>query len=128
MQLGKLAAEKGSSDDVKQFGQKMVEDHTKLGDQMTAVAQQIGVKPPSGLSKKDQKLLAKLQGLSGQQFDQAYIEAMVKDHKKDESAFKSEADMSQNPAVKQAAAQGEPIIAGHLRMIQQIAQAHNVKA
>ena len=127
VQLGQLAAQKSSSADVKQFGQKMVEDHTKLGNEMTALANQMGVKPPAGPSKKDTKLLAKLQGLSGQQFDQAYIKAMVKDHKKDESDFKSEAQMSQNPAVKQVATQGATVIAGHLQMIQQIAQAHNVK-
>ncbi len=72
VQLGQLAAEKGSSDDVKQFGQKMVTDHTKLGDQMKQVAQQIGVKPPDGPSKKDKELYTKLQALSGAKFDDAY--------------------------------------------------------
>ncbi len=128
VQLGQLAAQKASSPDVKQFGQKMVDDHTKLGDQMGMVAQQVGVKPPKDLAKKDKQLLAKLQGLSGEEFDKAYIAAMVKDHKKDEGAFKSEAQMAQIPAVKQAAAQGAPVIASHLQMIQQIAQAHSVKS
>ena len=83
VQLGQLAAEKGSSDDVKQFGQKMVADHTKLGDQMKLIAAQLGVKAPDGPSKKDKELYTKLQGLSGKDFDDAYIVAMVKDHKKD---------------------------------------------
>jgi putative membrane protein len=81
----------------------MVADHTKLGDQMKTVAAQIGVKPPAGRSMKDKELYAKLQGLSGKQFDDAYIVAMVKDHKKDADDFKSEAQQSQNPAVQQAA-------------------------
>jgi putative membrane protein len=126
VQLGQLAAQKGSSPDVKQFGQKMVDDHTKLGDQMKQVADQVGVKPPKDISKKDKELLTKLQGLSGQQFDNAYIAAMVKDHKKDLDAFKSEAQQGQTPAVQQAAQQGGPIIAQHLQMIQQIAQSHNL--
>jgi putative membrane protein len=46
----------------------MVTDHTKLGDQMRQVAQQLGVKPPEGPSKKDKELYAKLQGLSGKDF------------------------------------------------------------
>ena len=128
VQLGQLASQKGSSEDVKQFGQKMVEDHTKLGTSMSEVAQQVGVKPPDGLSKKDKQLLAKLQSLSGPQFDDAYIKAMLKDHKKDESAFKMEAEQAQNPAIRQAAQEGEQVIAGHLQMIEQIAQAHNVQA
>jgi putative membrane protein len=126
VQLGQLAAQKASSPDVKQFGQKMVTDHTQLGDQMKQVAQQMGVKEPNGLSKKDQQLVAKLNGLSGTEFDNAYIVAMVKDHKKDADDFKYEAQESQNPAVKQAAQQGSQVIDQHLQMIDQIAQSHNL--
>ncbi|HEV2274478.1 MAG TPA: DUF4142 domain-containing protein [Acidobacteriaceae bacterium] len=126
VQLGHLAAQKGSAEDVKQFGQKMVDDHTKLGDQMSEIAQQLGVKPPDGPSKKDKKLQAKLENLSGPDFDKAYIEAMIKDHKEDVSNFTMEAQHSQNPAVKQAASQAEPVLESHLKMIQQIAEAHNL--
>jgi putative membrane protein len=127
VQLGQIAAQKGSSEDVKTFGQKMVDDHTKLQNQMLEVAHQMGVKPPAGPSKKDKKLAAKLEGLSGTQFDDAYIKAMVKDHKKDLDSFKTEADKAQVPAVKQVAQEGAPVIASHLQMIQKIAQDHNVK-
>ena len=126
VQMGQIAAQKGSSDDVKQFGQKMVTDHTQLGDQMKQVAQQIGVTPPTGLSKKDKEEVAKLQTLSGTEFDNAYIMAMVKDHKKDAEDFKSEAQQTQNPTVKQAAQQGSQVIDQHLDMIEKIAQSHNV--
>jgi putative membrane protein len=126
VQLGQLAAEKGSSDDVKQFGQKMVADHTKLGDQMKLVAAQLGVKAPDGPSKKDKELYTKLQGLSGKDFDNAYIVAMVKDHKKDADEFKAQAQTSQNPAIQQAAQQGSMVIDQHLQMIDQIAQSHNL--
>jgi putative membrane protein len=128
VQLGQLAAQKGSSADVKQFGQKMVQDHTQLGSQMKQLAQQMGVREPKGLSKKDEELMAKLQTLSGQQFDDAYIKAMVKDHKRDVEDFKMEAGSAQNPALKQVAQQGGPIIDGHLQMIEQIAKSHGVKS
>jgi putative membrane protein len=126
VQLGQLAQQKSQSDDVKQFGQKMVEDHTQLGDQMKPIAQQLGVKEPKGPSKKDKQLMAKLEGLSGPQFDEAYIQAMVKDHKQDLKEFKDEAQAAQNPNVKQVAQQGAGVISQHLQMIQQIAQSHNV--
>jgi putative membrane protein len=126
VQLGQLAAEKGSSDDVKQFGQHMVADHTKLRDEMKQVAQQLGVNEPKDISKKDKQLMAKLQGLSGQQFDNAYIAAMVKDHKKDNDDFKAEASQTQNPALKQVAAQGEQVTGQHLQMIEEIAKSHNL--
>jgi putative membrane protein len=126
MQLGQLAQQKSQSEDVKQFGQKMVEDHTQLGEQMKPIAQQLGVKEPKGPSKKDKQLIAKLEGLSGPQFDEAYIQAMVKDHKEDLKEFKNEAQSALNQNVKQAAQQGAGVISQHLQMIEQIAQNHNV--
>lgn len=126
VQMGQLAAQKGNSDDVKQFGQKMVNDHTQLGDQMKQVAEQLNVQPPKGLSKSDKAEVAKLQALSGPQFDNAYIQAMVKDHKKDLSDFKQEADNSQDPAVKHVAQQGAQVIDQHLHLIEQIAKTHSV--
>lgn len=127
VQLGQLAQQKSQSADVKQFGQKMVQDHTQLGDQvMKPVAKQLGVKEPNGLSKKDRQLVASLEALSGPQFDQEYIKAMVKDHKQDLKEFKSEAQMAQDPNVKKAAAEGTNVISQHLQMIEQIAQSHNV--
>lgn len=126
--LGKLAAEKGSSEDVKQFGQQMVDDHSKLNEQMKPVAAQLGVSEPKEPSKKDQELKTKLQALSGQQFDEAYIKAMLKDHKKDHDEFSNEAQNAQDPNVKQVAQQGDQLIQQHLQHIEQIAQAHNIPA
>jgi len=126
VQLGQLAAQKGSSDDVKQFGQKMVDDHTKLGDQMKTVAGEIGVMPPNSISPKDQALMTRLQALSGEQFDKAYIRAMVKDHEKDNMDFKKEASSGSSSAVKEAATKGDQVIEQHLQMIKEIAQKHNV--
>jgi putative membrane protein len=127
VELGKLAADKSQSPDVKQFAQKMVNDHSQMGDKwFKPVAQQIGVSEPKGPSKKDKKLIEKLQGLSGQQFDTEYIQAMVKDHKEDLKEFQSESEAAQDPNVKQIATQGTKVISQHLQMIEQIAQNHNV--
>ena len=128
VQLGQLAQQKSQSDDVKQFGQKMVADHTQLGDAMKPVAQQLGVKPPTEPSKKDRQLIARLETLSGPQFDEAYIQAMLKDHQQDLKEFQNEAQSAQNPNVKRVAQVGAGVISQHLQMIQQIAQSHNVAA
>ncbi len=126
VELGKLALTKSSNDQVKQFAQKMIDDHTKLNDQAKPVAQQLGVSMPDGPSKKDKAMMAKMQSLTGDAFDKAYIQDMVKDHKSDESEFKTEASSGQNPQIKDLAAQGEPVIASHLQMVQQIAKSMNL--
>lgn len=128
VQLGQLALQKSSNPDVKQFAQKVVDDHTKLGDAMKQVAQQMNVKPPDSLSGKDKSTITKLNALNGDAFDKAYIKDMVKDHKQDEKEFKQEAENTSNPALKSLVSQGGQMIGQHLQMIEQIAQKNNVVA
>ena len=126
IQMGRLAQEKGSSRDVKNFGRKMVQDHTKLGDQMKQVADRLGVSVPQSPTILEQVEIKKLSGLSGSEFDQEYIKDMVKDHEDDLSDFKKEADSGTSPLVKNAATQGANVISTHLDMIKQIAGTHNI--
>ena len=126
VQLGQLTLQKSNNEQVKQFAQRMIDDHTKLGEQMKPVAQQIGLSEPTKLSKKDKATIAKLGTLSGSAYDQAYIKDMVKDHKQDLSEFQMEASSGQDQTVKDAASQGSQVIAQHLQMIQQIAKDQNV--
>jgi len=127
VELGQLAQQKSQSNDVKQFAQKMVADHSQMGDKwFKPIAKNIGVSVPKGPDKKDKKLIAKLQTLSGQDFDNQYIQAMLKDHKQDLKEFKEEAQTTQDPNVKQAAQQGATVIQQHLQMIEQVAKNHNV--
>jgi putative membrane protein len=126
VQLGQLTLQKSSDDQVKQFAQHMIDDHTRMIDQMKPVAQQLGVSVPNKISKKDNKTIAKLEGLSGSAYDHAYILDMVKDHKQDLSDFQTEASSGQDQTAKDAANQGSRVISQHLQMIEQIAKDRNV--
>ena len=126
VQLGQLTLQKSNNEQVKQFAQRMIDDHTKLNDQMKPVAQQLGVTVPNQVSKNDRKTMAKLQALSGSAYDQAYINDMVKDHKQDLNDFQMEASSGQDQTVKDAATQGSKVIAQHLQMAQQLAKDQNV--
>ena len=126
VQTAQLALQKSSNDQVKQFAQRMIDDHTKMIEQMKPVAAQIGVKLPGGPDKKEKAMYAQLQALSGNDFDQAYVKAMVKDHKMDDQEFKTEISTGQSPVVKDAASKGDPVIESHLEMIQGIAKSMNV--
>lgn len=127
IQLAKLAEQKSQSNDVKQFAQKMAADHEQMNDKwFDPVAKQLGVSVPKGPSKKDKKLMEKLQGLSGDEFDKQYITAMLKDHQDDLKDFKNEADAAQDPTLKQVATQGENVISQHLQLAEQVAKNHNI--
>jgi putative membrane protein len=127
VELGQLAEQKSQSNDVKQFAQKMVSEHSQMADKwFKPVAQQLGVSVPNGPSKKDKKMIAKLEGLSGQDFDTQYITMMVKDHQQDLKEFQDAAKTAQDPNVKRVAEQGTNVISQHLQLIEQIAKTHNV--
>jgi putative membrane protein len=126
VELGKLAAEKGTGEDIKQFAQKMVTDHTQLGEQMKRVAHQIGVPPPSTLSPSDRALEARLKTLSADAFDRAYIQAIVKVHEDDLGEFNREIADASSFFVKDAAREGAKVIQEHLDIIRNIARNNNV--
>ena len=118
VQLGKLAAEKASSAEVKQFGQRMVDDHSKANDQLKQIATSKGVQLPTGLDRSTQREMDKLSKMSGADFDREYMKHMVSDHKKDVSEFKTESNRAKDPQVKQFAATTLPTLQQHLELAQ----------
>lgn len=126
VQFGQLAAQKGASDDVRNFGQKMVEDHTKLNEKMAPIADSMGVMVPKHLNKEDQAEYDKLSSLSGDAFDKEYITAMVKDHHADLREFRTEANSTTDPTLKQAVTDGANVIHDHMVMIDKIARSKGI--
>jgi putative membrane protein len=116
VQLGQLAVNKASNPAVKQFGQRMIDDHTKANDQLKQIAQEQNITLPETLNAKDQALHDKLQNLSGPQFDKEYMKAMVKDHEEDIKEFEKESDKGKDPAIKSFASQTLPTLKEHLEM------------
>lgn len=126
VQMGQLAAQKSTSDDVKQFGEKMAQIHQQLNEQLKPVAQKLGVSEPKEPSKKDKQEIARMQTLSGADFDAAFIKAMMKDQQSDLKDFKDEAQSAQDPTVQQLAQMDTPVLSQHLQILEKLAQAHNV--
>ncbi len=126
VKMGQLAAQKSQSDDVKQFGQKMVQIHTQLDHQLEPVARRLGVDQPKSPSKKDKQEIAKLEALSGPQFDAAFIQAMTKDQQSNLKDFSTEEKDGRDPTAQKAAQLDEPVLQQHLQVLEKLAQAHNV--
>ncbi len=120
VELGKLAAQKGGSDAVKQFGQKMVDDHSKANDQLKEVASSDSLQLPSAVDSKQQSQIDKMSSLSGAAFDKAYVKDMLKDHEKDVHAFQLEAQNGHDPKIKQFAAITLPTLKEHLSAIKDL--------
>ena len=128
VELGKLAAEKASSQDVKSFGQRMVDDHSKANDQPKQLAAEKHVDLPQEPGAKHQATKARLEKLSGSDFDKAYVQEMVSDHKKDVAEFKRESKAAHDDDLKNFAAQTLPTLQEHLKQIESIAPAQQTSS
>lgn len=121
VELGNLAREKAQSDQVKQFAQRMVDDHGKANEELKSIAQQKGIALPTSLPAMEQKHKDKLSGLSGEQFDHAYMQHMLMDHKKDVAEFQKASRTAKDDEIKQFATKTLPTLQDHLKEARQIA-------
>jgi putative membrane protein len=116
--LGQLALQNGSSQQVKDFGQRMVTDRGQANQELQRIAQSENLALPTSLDSKEQALQKRLSSLKGPAFDAAYTQNMVKDHEQDVAEFKREAQSGQDPALKAFAQKAVPILQQHLQMAQ----------
>jgi putative membrane protein len=114
--LGQTASSKGTSPDVKNFGNRMVSDHGKANDELKQLAQTKGVTLPADVDDESKKMADKLSKLSGKDFDKAYIDGMVEDHEKDVKEFEKASKNAKDPDLKAWAAKTLPTLQDHLKM------------
>ena len=119
--LGQLATQKAASQAVKDFGQRMVTDHSKANQQLKQIASQKGMSLPTALPADMKQEREKLAGMSGAEFDRMYMSHMLKDHKKDVSEFEKQASKGDDSSVKSFAQQTLPTLREHMTMAQSIA-------
>lgn len=114
--LGRLAQTKGSTAEVRTFGGNMVTDHSAANAELKALAAQKNITLPDTLSQDKQDKYNDLAKKSGMDFDKAYIDFMVDDHKDDIDEFQKEADKGNDPELKNWASQKLPTLRHHLMM------------
>jgi putative membrane protein len=122
VKLGQLAQERGASMAVKNFGVKMMTDHTDAGNQLQVVAKGEGMQVAPEETQDDRATYERLNTLSGPAFDQAYAAAMVQDHEQDLVDFEREAIKGQNAAVRKFAADTIPTLRQHLELAKEMAK------
>jgi putative membrane protein len=116
VQAGKLAAEKGQSDAVKQFGMQMVDAHTKTTEELTGIVKTKNIKVdlPTKLDAKHQKLIDDLKSTAVEGFDKTYAKQQVDGHQEAVNLFKKYAAKGDDADVKQFAEKTLSTIEHHL--------------
>jgi len=120
VQLGQTAQARATNSAVKQFGQRMVNDHTNLENQLTSMAASNGLQLKQSLSSKHQDEVNRLNKLSGQSFDSAYMKLMVQDHQADIAKFQSQSQSAKSVPVRTFATNALPVLQQHLSLATQV--------
>lgn len=118
VQMGELAQRNGSSATVKEFGKMMVEDHSKANEELKALAQQKNITLPTSMGEDKQKMYDDLAKKTGKDFDKAYADMMVKDHKEDVEMFREQGEDGNDPELKSWAAGKVSVLEMHLQKAQ----------
>jgi len=121
VQHGTLATQKGAHADVKAFGQRMVTDHGMANGELSQLATTKGLALPTELSGEHKEAHDHLNGLSGSEFDKAYMKHMVEDHEKTVADFEKASTSATDADVKAWAAKTLPTLQDHLRQAKEIA-------
>lgn len=121
IEMARVALQKSSNDSVKQYAQKMIDDHTMAGDELKQLASTRGVMLPMQPDAKQMAMMAKMQRLSSIKFDMMYVkEAGVKAHQHMEKLFMEESMNGKDMEAKAFAAKTLPVVRMHLQMAREM--------
>ncbi|HEX8422097.1 MAG TPA: DUF4142 domain-containing protein [Pyrinomonadaceae bacterium] len=117
VETARLALTKASSDEVKQYAQKMIDDHTAANAELMQITSTKNLTLPTAPDAKHRAMIAKMEKLSGAEFDRQYIMmAGHKDHQKMEKLFRDESMRGRDADLKAFAAKTLPVVQQHLQM------------
>lgn len=120
VELGQLALQKAQNEQVKQFAQRMVTDHSQANSELVSMGDKMSLTLPTELDKEHQDTKNKLSKLNGAKFDKEYMKAMVDDHQKDVNDFQKESNNAINSDVKAFASKTLPTLQQHLDLAKSI--------
>jgi putative membrane protein len=120
VQMGQLALQQATNADVKTFAQRMVTDHGAATTELSQLATTKGLVLPSDVGEEHKQGMQHLQGLTGAEFDKAYMQHMVADHQKDTSEFQNATTALTDADLRAFATKTLPTLQDHLRQAQEV--------
>jgi putative membrane protein len=121
VQLGQLAEQNAQSQEVKDFGKRMVIDHTEADNQLKQLAEKQNVTLPTNLSAKDRATKNRLEKLHGEAFDRTYMHDMVRDHEHDVAEFRRDEKTIRDTQLKDWVINTLPTLDSHLEEAKKVA-------
>jgi putative membrane protein len=122
VELGRLATQRAGDASVREFGARMVADHSRANSELKSIASKKGMQLPAEMNSEQKSEMDKLSKMSGAEFDKEYMSAMLKDHETDVKDFDTQAKEGNDAEIKAFAGKTLPTLQQHLQMAQQAAQ------
>jgi putative membrane protein len=120
VEAGKVALAQAKAEPVKKFAQKMIDDHTKAGEELKAAAKSAGLAVPEKMTEKDQKSVDALKEAKGDGFDRRYLADQLKSHQESADLFERASKGLKNAELKAFATKTLPVVKGHLEMLKKM--------
>jgi putative membrane protein len=120
VQLGRLAEQKAGNAAVREFGRMMATEHTRMNEDLIAIASKKGVTPPSSPDEGREAVADTLEQLSGNEFDRQYIPQQLADHEVELTLFENQSERGQDAELKQFAQQYTPVIQRHVNTLRRM--------
>ena len=121
IESSQLALDKATGDDVREFAQHMIDDHTAAGEKMKVAAEADGVVPPATMADKEQAQLDKLEAAGDTDFDAAYVTAQVAAHDEAVALFRDFSENGQESALRSFATETLPTLEEHQSAVHDLA-------
>jgi putative membrane protein len=120
IRLGQLAQSKASNQAVKQFGQRMVTDHNQMQQQLRSTASSMGQNFTPTMNSQHEQEVSRLQALNGEEFDRAYMTAMIRAHQQDVNEFQTRSQSANSTQIRSLASSSLPMLQQHLSLAVQV--------
>ena len=114
VKVSELGVKKAKNADVKTFAEMLVKDHTGANEQLTALAKTKGVELSSSLDPECAETVQKLEKQSNEEFDKAFLAAIVKGHKKCINNFEDTEKSTKDADLKKWVGTMIPVLKAHL--------------
>jgi putative membrane protein len=122
IEVGKLADKRSKSADVKDFANMLVKHHKAAYDKLGDLIKNRKIGVAAGLEKETRDEIKRLSKLEGNEFDRAFLDHMIREHKKAVSIFENQAKNGQEADIRDYAKELLPDLRMHLKKAEELAR------
>lgn len=128
IELANLAKQKAKTDEVREYAEHLLQDHQQSSEKLKALASEKNITLPNDLDAKHKAERDKLAVLDGPEFEKAYIDGMVKGHRRILREYQLQAQKTKDADIRAFTQEVEPKLREHLEHAQKLQSLYSSNA